>query len=364
MKRFLILPLLFFLCGCSQKPAPSTVDALLSSMTLEEKCYQLLVVTPEALTGIGTATQAGDATKTSLIQYPVGGVIYFAKNLKSPEQTRQMLKNTREYSKITPFLSVDEEGGLVARVADTLGTTQFSPMYTYREQGETVAYENAASIACDLKDLGFQLNYAPVADVWTNPQNTVISTRAYSDSPEEAAQLVSAAVKGFQENGIIATLKHFPGHGDTQEDTHSQSAYNHKTLEELKNCEWIPFRAGIDAGADFVMCAHITVPEVDAVPAVFSKKLITDGLRGELGFQGVVITDAMEMKAISDHYESDVAAVMAIEAGCDMILCPEDMHRAFEGIINALMDGTLTEERINQSVRRILTVKEKYGLLS
>ncbi len=364
MKRFLAVFLVLFLCGCSQKPPQSLLDTTLSSMTLTEKCYQLLVVSPEALTGIGTAIQAGETTRQALSSHPVGGIMYLAKNLKSKEQTALMLDNTRQYAKIPPFLSVDEEGGKVARVADTLGTSQFSPMFTYREEGAETAYTNAAAIAKDLKSLGFSQNYAPVADIWTNPENQVIADRAYSDSPEKAAELVAAAVKGFQEHGIIATLKHFPGHGDTKEDTHAQTAYSHKTLEELRACEFLPFQAGIAAGADFVMCAHITVPEIDTVPAVFSKALITDILRNELGFQGVILTDAMEMKAISDHYSSDIAAVKALQAGCDMILCPEDMELAVQGITDAVSAGELSEERINQSVRRILSVKEKYGLLS
>jgi len=215
-----------------------------------------------------------------------------------------------------------------------------------------------------LYSLGFNQNYAPVADVWTNPDNQVIATRAYSNTPETAAELVASAVKGFQDNGIIATLKHFPGHGETAEDTHTQTAFSYKSLEELFSCEFLPFQAGISAGADFVMCAHITVPKVDNVPATLSKIFITNILRGELGFQGVVITDAMEMGAISDQYSSDVAAVKAIQAGCDMILCPEDMQLAIQGILDAVSKGELSEERIDQSVRRILSVKEKYGLLS
>ena len=354
------------LAGCSspvKNSALSPSESLLATMTLEEKIYQMLTVSPEALTGIGTAVQAGEATKQALVKYPVGGIMYKAKNLESPTQTKTMIANTKTYSAIPPFIAVDEEGGAVARVADTLGTTKFSPMYDYRTEGAEKAYEIGATLATDIKQFGFNQDYAPVADIWTNPSNTVISTRAFSDNPEAAAEQVAAAVRGLQENGVIATLKHFPGHGDTAEDSHTGQAFSYKTLEELRGCEFIPFRAGIEAGADFVMCAHITVPAVDSLPATLSKVLVTDILRKELGFRGVIITDAMEMDAIAAFYPPEEAAVLAVKAGCDMILCPGDMVAAAEGILSAIQEGELSETRIDESVLRILGVKEKYGIL-
>ncbi|MBQ2615211.1 MAG: beta-N-acetylhexosaminidase [Clostridia bacterium] len=358
----LLCALSLCLCSCTPTENLSKAEQLLQEMSLKEKVYQMFTVSPEALTGIGTAIQAGDATRNALQTHPVGGIMYLAKNLKSTDQTREMLANTKSYSAIPPFLSVDEEGGKVARVADTLGTTQFSPMYTYRNDGVETAYNIGKTLATDIGGLGFNQNYAPVADLWTNPQNTVISTRAFGDSPEETGKLVAAAVKGMQEQGVIATLKHFPGHGDTSEDSHTGKAYSYRTLDQLRSCEFIPFQKGIDAGAEFVMCAHITVPEVDEVPATFSRTLIEEVLRGELGFDGVVITDALEMKAISAYYSADQAAVLAVQAGCDMLLCPADLNLAVQGLLDAVEDGTLTEERINQSVLRILRVKESYGL--
>ncbi|MEE1013840.1 MAG: glycoside hydrolase family 3 N-terminal domain-containing protein [Clostridia bacterium] len=371
MKRILTHLLSILLCtviltGCSSPVKNSVVsqpESLLETMTLEEKVYQMLTVSPEALTGIGTATQAGDATKQALAKYPVGGIMYKAKNLESPEQTKTMITNTKDYAAIPPFMAVDEEGGAVARVADTLGTTKFSPMYDYRAEGAEKAYEIGATLARDIRQFGFNQNYAPVADVWTNPSNTVISTRAFSDNPDAVAERVAAAVRGLQENGVIATLKHFPGHGDTAEDSHTGQAFSYKTLEELRACEFIPFRAGIEAGADFIMCAHINVPAVDNLPATLSKTLVTDILRNELGFHGVIITDAMEMNAIAGFYSPEESAVLAINAGCDMILCPSDMVRAAEGILSAIQKGELTEARIDESVLRILTVKEKNGIL-
>lgn len=342
----------------------SGADARLAEMSLYEKVYQMFVVSPEKLTGVSTVTQAGETTKNALAQYPVGGIMYNTKNLRTAEQVTEMIANTKAYSKTAPFISVDEEGGNVARVAGTLGTTAFSPMYTYRDEGPAKAYEIGAVLARDISRFGFNQDYAPVADVWTNPANRVISTRAFSGDPNAAADMVAAAVKGMQDNGVIATVKHFPGHGDTAEDSHTGRAYSHKDLDQLRACEFLPFRAGIAAGVDFVMCAHITVPAVDALPATMSKTLVTDILRGELGFSGVVITDAMEMQAISSYYPSGTAAVNAVKAGCDMILSPDTLAEAAQGVIAAVESGEISQARIDESVRRILTVKEKYGILN
>lgn len=335
----------------------------MAQMSLYEKVYQMLVVSPEKLTGSGAVTQVGAAMENALAQYPVGGILYNTANLISASQTVQMISDTKAYSAITPFITVDEEGGKVARVASKLGTTKFSPMYTYRNQGADKAYEIGAALAKDISQFGFNQDYAPVADIWTNPANTVIGTRAFGDDPNTVAALVAAVVKGLQDNGVIATLKHFPGHGDTAEDSHTSVAYSYKTLDQLRSAEFIPFRAGIEAGADFVMCAHVTVPNVDSVPATMSEILITDILRGELGFEGVVVTDSMSMKAISAYYSSAEAAVNAVKAGCDMILSPYNMPQAAYAMMQAVENGTISEARIDESVRRILSVKEKYGLL-
>ena len=341
----------------------ATADELLAGMTLEEKVYQMFVVSPESLTGYQTVTAAGDATREALARYPVGGIMYSTKNLQSSAQAKALLAGAAEYSSITPFLTVDEEGGQVARVASTLGTTKFEPMYTYKDREPEYAYTIGATIAQDLRQFGFNQDYAPVADIWTNQENTVIATRAFSDTPDETAELVAAAVQGFLDNGIIPTIKHFPGHGDTTADTHTGSAYSYKTLDELRGCEFVPFAAGIEAGAPFVMCAHITVPAVDDQPASMSYRFVTEILRGELGFDGVVITDALEMQAIAGVYSPAEAAVRVVQAGVDMLLSPENLPEAAAGILQAVQEGEITEERIDESVLRILQVKEEFGLL-
>ena len=342
------------------------VEEKLAQMTLREKVCQLFIITPEALTGYSLCTSAGDATKEALQRYPVAGVIYFSDNLESYEQTEEMIRLTKQYAEertgVPFFVSVDEEGGIVARCADKLGTTTFDNMYNYREEGTETAYNNALTIATDIRNIGFNLDFAPVADTWSNSENTVIGHRAYSDDFEEAATLVAAAVKGFNDGGVICTLKHFPGHGDTSEYSHSGTAYSYKTLDELKEQEFLVFKSGIKAGADMVMVAHITMPEVDDQPAVFSHKLITEVLRNELGFDGVVITDALNMGAISDNYSSGEAALRCINAGADLLLMPYDFEAAIEGIEEAINSGELSESRIDESVRRIL--KLKYSRLS
>ena len=350
-----------------ENPVNETVELFLSEMSLHDKICQMILAAPEALTGVETATAAGQMTQEAMSDYPVGGVILFAKNLENKDQTAGMISNLQKYAKdyngIGLFISVDEEGGKVARVAQKLGTTQLRPMYEYREQGTKTAYENAAAIAKDISRFGFNLDFAPVADTWSNSKNKVIGDRAYSDDFEKTAELVASAVEGFHSENIMCTVKHFPGHGDTEEDSHTGSAYVYKTLNELRSKELLPFKAGIRAGADMVMVGHITLPELDSLPASLSSVIITDILRGELEYDGVVITDSLSMKALTDYYGEDKIAVMAVQAGNDILLCQTGMKSMVGALEDAVANGEITEERIDDSVRRILTLKYEYGLL-
>ncbi len=346
-----------------EEEKPSLVDETLAGMTLHEKVCQMMFVTPEELTGEDGVTVAGDATRQALENYPVGGIVYFAKNLESQDQVKEMIDNSQKYSSIGLFVATDEEGGVVNRLMDTVGTTYIGSMYYYKDDGDETAYENAYTIANDMSALGFNLDFAPVADVWSNPDNTVIGERAYSDDYAQAAELVGNAVKGFNDGGVMCTLKHFPGHGDTAEDSHYSSAYVHRTKEEIMADEMQPFRSGIEAGAEFVMVGHLIVPDIDEVPATLSYKIATGILRDELKFEGVAITDSFEMESIADNYSVDDAVVMSVKAGMDMILQPKDMASAVNSIEQAVADGELSEDRIDESVRRILTLKESRGLL-
>ena len=347
----------------TEEEKPSLVDETLVGMTLHEKVCQMMFVTPEELTGEDGVTVAGDATRQALENYPVGGIVYFAKNLESQDQVKEMIDNSQKYSSIGLFVATDEEGGVVNRLMDTVGTTYIGSMYYYKDDGDETAYENAYTIANDMSALGFNLDFAPVADVWSNPDNTVIGERAYSDDYAQAAELVGNAVKGFNDGGVMCTLKHFPGHGDTAEDSHYSSAYVRRTKEEIMADEMQPFRSGIEAGAEFVMVGHLIVPDIDEVPATLSYKIATGILRDELKFEGVAITDSFEMESIADNYSVDDAVVMSVKAGMDMILQPKDMVSAVNSIEQAVADGELSEDRIDESVRRILTLKESRGLL-
>ena len=347
----------------SEKTLIPRVEELIEEMSVHAKICQMFVVYPSALTGVKKVTEAGNMTKNALDNYPVGGFIYNASNMDSYSQVHSLLTGVQKFSEIPMILTCDEEGGRVERLMSNVGTTQVGAMYNYRKEGTETAYDNAFVIASDMKTIGMNMDLAPVADVWSNPENTVIGDRAYSDDFEEAAALVAEAVKGFHDGGVACTLKHFPGHGDTTADTHYDTAVVTKTLEELRNEEFLPFKAGIDAGADAVMIGHLIVPDISDEPAVFSKEIVTDILRGELGFDGVVITDALEMGAIANNYTSADAALKCVEAGVDIILCPGDFSTAIRAIKDAVARGDIEEERIDESVRRILTLKYNNGML-
>lgn len=340
------------------------VEKTLADMSLRDKVCQMMFVRPESITGIDVVTAAGDTTKSALEQYPVGGIVYFAQNMESKDQVKEMIDNSQSYSKVGLFISTDEEGGMVNRLMNTVGTTYIDSMYNYKDEGIQKAHDNAYTIASDMAVLGFNMDFAPVADVWSNPDNTVIGERAYSDDYSQAAELVGSAVKGFEDGGVMCTLKHFPGHGDTAEDSHYSSAYVKRTKDEIMANEMQPFTAGIDAGAEFVMVGHLIVPDIDELPATLSYKITTEMLRNEMHFEGIAITDSLAMSSIADNYGVGESAVMSIKAGIDMLLDPTDIDTAIDAVVQAVESGDITEDRIDESVRRILTLKEKQGLLS
>ena len=343
-------------------PVKVRAEELLSGMTLREKLCQLMIVRPEVLTGESPVTAAGETTRLALETYPVGGLIYSVDNLVTQEQTREMITNTQSYSKLPLFISADEEGGNVGRLMYKLGTTWVNSMYSYKDQGADTAYSNAKTIGTDMVSCLFNTDFAPVADVWTNPANTVIGDRAYSDDFEQAAELVASAVRGFTDAGVICCLKHFPGHGDTSTDTHEGAAVVSKSLDELRAGEFLPFVSGIEAGADMVMMGHITVTLVDPEPATISKAIITDVLRGELGWDGVVISDSLDMGALAG-YDNGEVCVKFLEAGGDILLGIPDIETALTSLEAAVTDGRLTESRIDESVQRVLELKISHGII-
>lgn len=345
-----------------------TVWEIMDMMTLEEKIYQLFVVTPELLTGAGTVTNAGEQTRNALISQPVGGLVYFADNLVNASQTTAMLSNSQQYAResgIGLFLAVDEEGGLVARCAKKLGTTKLSPMATYGSRNDfNEAFSVGQTLGYDISQFGFNLDFAPVADVNLNSGNE-LGNRIFSDNPEVTANMVSGVVQGLQSTGVASTLKHFPGLGAEDGNAHYDAAvYIDRTLEQLRTEEFIPFQSGIDAGADFVMVSHQIVTGVgDNMPSCLSYTVCTDLLRNELQFQGIIITDSFQMNTIAGSYSPADSAVLAIDAGVDVILMPTDLTASVQALEDAVYTGRISEERINQSVERILLEKEKLNLL-
>jgi beta-N-acetylhexosaminidase len=324
----------------------------------------MFIVDPEHLTGASTVTSAGESMKDALAECPVGGVILFASNLESKEQTKQLLADMQAFSDIRLFTSVDEEGGAVARCAQKLGTTSFSSMATYGEVNDSdEAYHIGETLGIDLKDLGFNLDFAPVADININPANE-LGSRIFSSDPGVVANMATYVALGLQSQGVSATVKHFPGLGAEAGNTHTDSFVTiDRTVDQLRSEEFVPFSAAIAAGVDFVMVGHqITTGFGDNLPADLSRTAVTDYLRGELGFGGIAITDAQQMNTIVNVYGAGTAAVMSVQAGIDIILMPADIREAADAVIAAVENGTISEDRINESVLRILTKKHEKGL--
>lgn len=335
------------------------VDAGIEVMPLEDKVAGLFMVTPEAITGVTTAVQAGEGTREALNKYAVGGIVYFAKNIQSEAQLKEMISNTQLYSKYPLFIGVDEEGGTVSRIADSgLAARVDSAQAIGQTLDAANAYQAGSTIGAYLSNLGFNLDFAPVADL-ANVENSVMAARAYGSDAASAAPFVTNMMLALKEQNITACLKHFPGLGSTSEDTHNGLAVSNRTAEEFRAEEFAVFQAGIDAGADMIMVGHMAAPSLtgDNTPASMSSAVVTDILRNELGFDGVIITDAMNMSAISEYYEADHAAILALKAGCDMILMPDDFELAYNGVLQAVQDGVISEERINDSLRRIYRIK-------
>ena len=337
-------------------------------MTLEEKIYQMFFVTPESITKVSTVTAAGGQTKSALEKYPVGGIIYFAGNLQTRDQVTTMIANSQSYSKLPLFIGVDEEGGIVSRLGKN-ANMQFPKYGSMEDVGKRAnpqeAYNIGNTLGTELSKLGFNVDFAPVADVIIDRNNTEIGNRSFGTDPNLVGTMVEQFVLGMEETNVSSVLKHFPGHGSTSFNSHSGYSESKRTMAELCTTELIPFKKGINAGSDFVMVSHMSLVNAiyEKVPASLSKEIITDMLKGQIGFGGIVITDAMNMGAITTEYSVEDATLKAINAGVDMILMPYDVDRAFNAIYKAVQKGSISEERINESVRRILTVKmQKLGV--
>lgn len=349
--------------------AYENAQTYLDGMSLEEKVSQLFLVTPEALTKVGTVIAAGETTREALGQYPVGGLIYFDKNLNTTEQTTEMLANTQSYAlelnKLPLFLAVDEEGGSVTRLAGKSGFS-IDPVRDMCDIGATggsdEAYQTGTYIGSYLKELGFNLDFAPDTDVYSNPENQVVKKRSFGTNPELVTEMSAAYYQGLSENSILGCYKHFPGHGSTAGDTHDGFAASQKDWSELLSCDLLPFSDGIEQKIPFIMVGHISFPNVtsDDIPASLSKEIIQDKIRDEMGYQGIIITDALNMGAVTEKYDSGQVAMAAFNAGADMLLMPQDFNQAEEAMLAAVKSGEISEDRLDESVKRILYTKMLY----
>jgi beta-N-acetylhexosaminidase len=298
-------------------------------------------------------------------EFGLGGVILFARNVAEPEQVAEL---AFEASRLVPdlplWVSIDQEGGRVARLKAPF--TEWPPMATLGRSGDVaLAGRFARALASELKSVGITLDYAPVLDIHTNPKNPVIGDRALAEKAEHVARLGAAIVRALQAEGIAACGKHFPGHGDTSTDSHLELPLVEHPPERLREVEFAPFRAAIEAGVATIMTAHVLVPALDEKrPASLSRTIVHDLLREELHYDGVILSDDLEMKAIAAAYEVPSAAVLAIEAGCDGVLICSGHHdtqaAALEALIHAVEDQRVPLGRVEDALRRQRRAKERF----
>lgn len=395
-----LLALSGLLCACAVEPAqssvtstsqqavaeeptaPSTVEELLQQMTLRQKVGQLFMVRPDAL-DLSVPQEEIDDDKADGVQsmteemcraleaYPVGGICQFGKNIKAPQQILAFNEALQAASAIPLLISVDEEGGSVARLANNpaFALPQYESAFSVGTSGDAdEALQMGKTIGKYLKEYGFNMDFAPVADVWTNPENTVIGKRAFSRDAGTVAEMARDMAQGLQSEGILPTFKHFPGHGDTAEDSHSGLAHTEKTKAEMLTCELLPFVQGKDESQTApraVMVGHIAAPALGTgeTPASLSHSVVTELLREELlaGEDVLVITDSLAMGAVTEQYSPGEAAIEAFLAGNDMLLMPAGLEEAFDAVLGAVQEGRIPEERLDESVARILRFKEQYA---
>ena len=337
----------------------------MKDMTLEQKVGQLFIVQPEALTQErGYVTKCSEDILENIKKYQPGGIILFGGNVVDPAQLSALTESFGMIEGIPLFISIDEEGGRVARI----GQNENFDVHTYtsmenvgKSNDPIAAYEVGNTIGNYLNKYGFNLDFAPVADVNTNPKNRVIGNRAFGSDPLLVSDMVGSAIDGFHSQNIMTTLKHFPGHGDTKGDTHKDYVSVTKTWEELLSSELIPFISNLKK-TDMIMAAHVTAVKVtsDNLPCSLSYEMLTGRLREELGYKGVIITDSLSMGAIKKNYTSAEASLTAFKAGADILLMPQDLEESYNAILNAVKSGEISEERLDQSVQRILVLKDKY----
>nr|WP_245353104.1 beta-N-acetylhexosaminidase [Clostridium punense] len=337
-----------------------SISKEVSKMDLEEKIGQMIFA------GVSGTTMDTGAQKL-INQLHVGGIIFYKNNFENPTQTVELVNQIKaeNSSNIPLFLGVDQEGGRVTRLPGAI--TNFPPNKQIGEVNNSeFSYKIGRLLGFELKEFGLNLDFAPVLDINSNPNNPVIGDRSFGNNLEIVSKLGIETMKGIQSQNVIPTIKHFPGHGDTSVDSHLELPIVNKTLKELMKLELIPFKRAIDQGADVVMIAHMLIPELDKNnPASMSKMVITDVLRRQLSFTGVIITDDMTMGAIVEHFDIGKAAVESVKAGSDIILVGhgyDNVDKIQSTLKDAIEKGEIPQQRINESVERIIKLKRKYGI--
>ena len=360
-----------------QDKITNAVEKTMKDMSVEEKVGQLFMIRPDALEANATPANVSNDTVygttyvdqlmvDNMNKYHVGGVVIFKKNISDTDQLKKLIGDLQKSSEIPMFVGINEEGGDFAPLASSEGF-EIKTVDNMIEIGKTEdgakAKEVGKKIGGYLSDYGFNLDFAPVADVITDGSGTTIGSRSFGSDSDVVAKMVSNEVKGFHESGIMTAVMHFPGQGGASGGQFS-AAKTSKDWVELMESDIIPF-AEVLGDTDMILVGHINTPEVtnDGLPASMSKEIIGEKLRKELGYQGVVISDSMSSAAVTGTYNSGECAVRAINAGTDIVLMPYDLDEAYNTVLSAVKDGTISEDRLNESVKRILTLKAEYGLI-
>lgn len=351
----------------SEPTIEEKVDAYVAAMTLEEKIGQLFMVAFRQDEEGNPITDINEEIEEGLKKYPVGGVILFKENIQDKGQVTGFIENLQSLSHRPLWIGVDEEGGVVSRVGSNSQIVEI-PFRAAGDIGKTgdveVAYKEATRMGEILRELGFNMDFAPVADIYNNPSNTVIGERSFGKNSEEVSKMVTAFAKGLQDSGVLPVIKHFPGHGNTNQDSHEELAYIEKSLEEIEKEELNPFERALSQGVEAMMIGHLVVNDVDPTePASLSRKW---GNYIEEHFdtdQVLLITDALNMGAITNQFPSGEVAVKSFLAGYDILLMPDNIEEAFEGLTQAYHRGEITDERLDKSVQKIIFKKMMHNLL-
>ena len=340
------------------------IEIIISEMNIVEQVAQMFILSAETEWG-RCFTDSSDELKFFINENKAGGYVLFSNNITTLDGTKSLTDGIMAYSKIPPFIAIDEEGGVVSRLFSAR-LTELGELSIIGSDSMPDVYNDGRNIGRALVSIGVNLNFAPVADVLTIPDNIIISGRSYGSDPYHVSEMVSYFLSGLRSQGVMSSPKHFPGHGNTTSDSHYGIAVIESDAEHLANIEYKPFIRAINEKCEFVMVGHIAAPNVDpsGLPATVSSFFVSDTLRHAMGFDGVIITDAMNMGAIVDNYSTCEAAVMAILAGVDMILMPKNYGEALDGVLRAINSGVISHDRIHESLERILRTKIKAGMIT